>query len=229
MTEARRNAAILAPVTSNPLREFDDGARFWATRRGWPRDLHDAFYRDRWAANDGTFTDEWWSTTLSGLHRWRATRGATSAELTQRFRQHRNQLHDIWTTVLVPRLDDDVSTVQWEDVQALPNVAAKIKPTRNGSGVFPSKLAHFLSPHLFPVLDKTALPGDKHGYGSYFHLVQQTWADTTPEDQELLWQRLSGIITAATGRQPFDRFPFVNKIVELRLIGQHRPASIDSR
>lgn len=208
-------------MTGSPLREFDDGAAFWATRRGWPADLHDAFYRDRWAVNDGTFTDEWWTTTLPWLHRWKATRGATSADLTQRFRQHRNELRDIWATVVVPRLDEDVTTVRWDDVRALPDVAAKIKPTGNGSAVFPSKLAHFLSPRIFPVLDKTALPGGKHNYGSYFRLVQQTWADTSPEDQRLLKQRLTEIIISTTGRQPFERFPTVNKIVELRLIGRH--------
>ncbi|UQU67374.1 hypothetical protein COUCH_14370 [Couchioplanes caeruleus] len=213
-------------MTDEPLREFDDGAAFWATRRGWPADLHDAFYRDRWAINDGTFTDEWWTATLPWLHRWKATRGATSAHLTHQFRRHRNELRDIWGTEVVPRLAEDITTVRWDDVKALPDMAARIKPTRNGSGVFPSKFAHFVSPRLFPVLDKTALPGRQHNYGSYFRLVQQTWADTSPQDQRRLRQRLAEIITATTGQEPFKRFPTVNKIVELRLIGRQHPTPL---
>jgi hypothetical protein len=211
-------------MTADALQEFDDGAAFWAARRGWPTDLHDRFYRELWASNDGTFTDRWWIATLRRLHRWKATRGATSADLTRGFREHRRELCDAWTRVVIPRRADDITTVEWGDVRAVPEVASKIKVTRSASGVFPSKLAHFLSPALFPVLDKTALPGSKHDYESYFCLVQQTWADTSPEDRTLLRQRLTAIITAASGRQqPFERFPIVNKIVELRLIGRHHP------
>ena len=102
----------------------------------------------------------------------------------------------------------------------MPDLAASIRPTRSNSGVFPSKLSHFIAPHLFPVLDRTALSGGQRGYHNYFELVQETWAATSAEDQEILRTRLTTLVQARSGEPLYSDFPIVNKIVELRLIGR---------
>jgi hypothetical protein len=115
--------------------------------------------------------------------------------------------------------------VSRDDVRALPDLAALIKPTRGGSGVFPSKLSHFIAPRLFPVLDRTALPGGGHSYGSYFKLVQDLWDGTGANHQLALRGRLTALIQQRTGGSMVDGYPVVNKIVELRLIGRHHPSA----
>ncbi|GAA0486070.1 hypothetical protein Ade02nite_09760 [Paractinoplanes deccanensis] len=139
--------------------------------------------------------------------------------------KYHGELVDVWETVVRPRLEDDITSVEWEQVRRLPDLAALIKPTRSESGVFPSKLSHFIAPRLFPVLDKTALPGGQHDYGSYFALVQDTWRATDPGVQEALRQRLTAIVREHSGGSMIDDYPVVNKIVELRLIGRHHPSA----
>lgn len=205
----------------DPLREFDDGVAYWATRPQWPSDLHNAFYRDQHAITDDTFSPVWWARTRRKLHDWRATRGASYADLDGRLQQHHADLVTIWQTVIRPRLAGDITTVTWKEVRALPDLAALIKPTRGNSGVFPSKLSHFIAPRLFPVLDRTALPGGQHDYRSYFNLVKDTWENTSPADQEALRMGLTTLVQARSGGSMFNGYPIVNKIVELRLIGRH--------
>jgi hypothetical protein len=211
-------------VTEDPLREFEDGLRYWKTRPKWPADLHNAFYRRRAEITDGRFTDTWWGQTLRDLHAWIATRNARHADLTTRFRHHRADLQQLWTSVISPNLTGDITTVTWEQVSEIPALCARIKPTVTQSAVFPSKMSHFIAPALFPVLDQTALPGGRHSYAGYFDLVRTTWAGTDAADRDVLRERLTTEISKAGHDAPATGYPFVNKIVELRLIGRHHPA-----
>jgi hypothetical protein len=211
-------------VIGDPLREFDDGITYWAAQPRWPADLHNALYQHQDAITDGTFSHAWWTRTRRKLHDWRATRGASYTDLDARFAQHRSGLVTVWQTVIRPHEAHDITDVTWDQVQALPALAALIKPTQGRSGVFASKLSHFIAPRLFPVLDRTALPGGRHDYRSYFTLVQDTWDSTSLADRDALKARLTTLVEARSGGPVFDRFPIVNKIVELRLIGRHHPA-----
>ncbi|MGK5682360.1 hypothetical protein [Actinoplanes sp. URMC 104] len=211
-------------MIEDPLRELEDGLRYWKTRPKWPADLHNSFYRRRAEITDGLFTDTWWKQTLRDLHAWIATRNARHADLTERFRHHRTELQHAWASVIAPNLAGDITTVTWEQVCDLPALGARIKPTASGSGVFPSKLSHFIAPALFPVLDQTALPGGQGSYAGYFDLVRQAWAGTRAADRAALQERLTAEITNAGHDEPITGYPFVNKIVELRLIGRHHPA-----
>jgi hypothetical protein len=141
-----------------------------------------------------------------------------------RFRQHRSDLQQVWTSVIAPNLAGDITTVRWDQVRDLPALGTRIKATVSGSGIFPSKLSHFVAPALFPVLDRTALPGAQSSYADYFDLVQQTWAGTSSTDRVLLRERITAEITKAERGGPVAGCPYVNKIVELRLIGRHHPA-----
>ncbi|GAA0936504.1 hypothetical protein [Virgisporangium aurantiacum] len=208
-------------MDADPLREFDDGVAFWATRPKWPADLHNRFYADQQAITDGAFTSTWWNVTRRKLYDWRATRGARLADLDRLFHQHQGNLVTIWQTVIQPQLSGDITSVTWDEVRALPDLARLIKPTRGNSAVFPSKLAHFIAPPLFPVFDKTALPGGHNDYGSYFNHVKDTWNSTDRSDQQALRARLALLIESRSGRPMVSGYPVVNKIVELRLIGQH--------
>ncbi|MFC4070416.1 hypothetical protein [Actinoplanes subglobosus] len=212
-------------MTGDPLREFDDGLAFWKTRPRWPQDLHNSFYTARQSKTDGTFGPPWWEDTLRHLFRWRATRGSTFEDLRRRFEENHAALVTVWQDVILPRLGADITTVSWDDVRALPDLAARIKPTAGSSGVFPSKLSHFIAPRLFPVLDRLALGGGSD-YGRYFELVQQTWAGTEPADRELLRQRLTAHVHAHSGGTMVNGYPVVNKIVELRLIGRAHPSAL---
>jgi hypothetical protein len=203
------------------MQELADGIAFWHTRPQWPRDLHNADYRRLAETNPhGDFTPEWWRPMLRRLHDWIAIRPFSYDEMTSRFLDYAGALGDAWQVAGEPFLEDDISTVQWEQVAALPAVAGKIKPTKTPSPVFTSKFCHFLLPRVFPVVDNEGLGNKWRTYEDYFGYVQREWTSTTPVAKTELVTELTSLIEAE-GEQLFAGFPMTNKIVELRLIGRH--------
>jgi hypothetical protein len=167
----------------------------------------------------------WWAITRRKLYDWWATRGTRLSDLDRLFQQHHNKLVTIWQTIIQPNLSSDITSVAWEDVRALPDLVRLIKPTRGNSAVFPSKLSHFIAPSLFPVFDKTALPGGHNDYGRYFNQVKNVWESTDRADKQALCARVEALIESASGRPMVSGYPVVNKIVELRLIGRRHQSA----
>jgi len=203
------------------LREFRAGIEFWNTRRGWPRDLHCAEYRE-WANDnpDGDFSDEWWTSFLHRLGTWRATRPVAYAELTRRFESQRASLTSQWERACRPYSDADITEVAWEQVRGFADAVSKIKPMAgNPSPVFTSKFCHFLLPRVFPVVDNLASGGHWGRYEDYFMQVQDEWAETPEAVRDTLRSELATAVECGSGAL-HEQFPVVNKIVELRLIGR---------
>jgi hypothetical protein len=207
------------------MRELAVGVAFWRNHQ-WPADFHNADYQD-WARQDphGNFTPTWWHTIqLPRLQAWIATRGATHADLTARFTERAATLSAVWEEACVPHLDDDISTVTWDQVKAFPAEVALIKPTKTSSPVFASKFCHFLLPRIFLVVDNEGLGNRWRTYEDYFKYIQDEWDSTTPPTRTGLITELTRLIEAE-GDQVSVSFPMINKIVELRLIGRHQRAT----
>jgi hypothetical protein len=214
------------PSSSRAVHEMADGLTFWDSRRGWGKDLGNANY-EAWAKENphGEFSLEWWKPFLGRLNRWKATRGWDNGTvLTSRFVACMAELSRAWTEVCEPFLDDDISSVTWEQVSAFPILVATIKPTRSHSPVFASKFCHFLLPRVFPVVDNEGLGNRWSTYQRYFQCVQDEWAATEPADRTALRALLTERIKA-TGATVFHGYPFINKVVELRLIGRQHPGT----
>ena len=109
------------------------------------------------------------------------------------------------------------------EVSAFPTLVATIKPARSHSPVFASKFCHFLLPRVSPVVDNEGLGNRWSTYEKYFRRVQGEWATTELADRTALITMLTGRIEA-TGASVFPG-PFVNKVVELRLIGRQHPGT----
>jgi hypothetical protein len=124
-------------------------------------------------------------------------------ERLERLRTHYEPL----STVSV-RLDHEL-TVTWRDVFPLFKVAAEIKPVKNDSPVFPSKLCHFLCPSIFPVFDNTLVKTGKIKYREYWTEFKNQW-EKAPEKGALI-QELKRHISEA----PCDHYPWPTKIFEL--------------
>jgi hypothetical protein len=171
------------------------------------------------------FTLDWWKPFLARLNRWKATRGWDDGTvLTSRFIACTAQLAAAWIEACEPFLDDEITSVTWEQVSAFPTLVATIEPTRSNSPVFASKFCHFLLPRVFPVVDNEGLGNRWSTYEKYFRYVQGEWATTEPADRTALITMLTGR-TEATGASVFSGYPFVNKVVELRLIGRQHPGT----
>jgi hypothetical protein len=127
----------------------------------------------------------------------------------------------MWREACVPCLNQDITTVSWDRVRAFPDEVAKIKPMKSStrSAVFTSKFCHFLLPKIFPVIDNAALDARRETYGAYFRCVQDEWARTDAATRDILISELTQVIETR-GQAVSSRFPMVNKIVELRLIGR---------
>ena len=161
--------------------------RFWRTRRGWPAHFHNGVYRElAGAAPVGGFTDAWWYPFLALLRAWRATRPRSDEFLTANFRVQAATLGAAWAACAPARSAPDIAAVGWDEVVALPDAAAAIKPTKSRSPVFPSKCCHFLMPQVFPVYDRTAVGGRWKSYEAYFYAVLNEWAATSTQDRQAL-------------------------------------------
>jgi len=210
------------PESAAAMQELAAGVAFWR-KRAWPSDFHNADYQE-WARQDphGNFTLSWWhDIQLPRLQEWIATRGATHADLTAQFTEHAAALSAAWEEACVPHLDDDISTVTWDEVKAFPAEVAFIKPTKTASPVFASKFCHFLLPRIFPVVDNEGLGNRWLTYEDYFKCIQDEWRSTAPAARTDLITELTRLVEAEGG-QMFAGFPMINKIVELRLIGRNQ-------
>jgi hypothetical protein len=209
------------------LRELKGGVAFWRTT-AWCADFHNSDY-ERWFQIDhnGRFTAEWWNGPngfLKGrLQPWMATRGHSHAAITARFLQNAAALSATWDAVCFRHLqhDDDISALTWEEVGAFADLVGTLKPTRNPSLVFASKFCHFLLPKVFPVGDNYALGVGGWSYERYFRHVQRKWSSTGPAAQAAHVAEVTRLIEEQ-GEPVSSHFPMINKIVELRMIGQRR-------
>ena len=109
----------------------------------------------------------------------------------------------------------------WDQVKAFPTEVAKIKPTKVASPVFTSKFCHFLLPRVFPVVDREGVGSRWRTYEAYFRFVQDEWRSTGTATRADLARELTRLMEE-TGEPVFSGFPMTNKIVELRLMGQHQ-------
>jgi hypothetical protein len=196
-------------------RELADGLAYWY-RRSWPKDLHNAEYKC-WA-EERPFEDDWWNQRmLPRLKAWKATRPFPGWLIAQNYGVHVTAIRSAWNTVREASRSRDISTLTWNEVCALPNATAVLKPTP--SPVFRSKFSHFLFPSVFPVIDNWAMGGARTRYEDYFGRVQEEWHDA-PQD-ELIALLMTHI--NQSGGELFVGFPAVNKVVELCLIGRRHP------
>ena len=205
------------------ISELVAGIAYWRGRTTWPVDFHNAQYQ-RWSAQNprGKFTDQWWKPFLSTLVAWKAVRPQSPTQLTSRFSQLAKGLGATWQSACAPYMGQDITSVTWEQVGDFPTKVAAIKPVKGGSPVFPSKFCHFLLPKVYPVVDTSAMGNGWQTYESYFRFVQGEWGATPLDFQKELLALLDGEIAAA-GSPAFTDFPFVNKIVELCVIGRQHP------
>jgi len=211
-------------VPSQAVHELVDGLAFWDSRRDWGADLGNAEY-EAWVAENphGDFTLDWWKPFLGRLNRWKATRGPDSGDvLTSRFAACAADLGRVWTDTCEPLLDVDITSVTWDQVSDFATLVATIKPTRSNSPVFGSKFCHFLLPRVFPVVDNEGLGNRWSTYERYFCHVQDTWAATADADRSAMITTITDRISA-TGASVYSGYPFVNKLVEIRLIGRQHP------
>jgi hypothetical protein len=212
------------PVPSQALRELADGLAFWNSRRDWGSDLGNADY-EAWGNENphGEFTLDWWKPFLGRLNRWKATRGWDNGQvLTSRFMSCAADLGRVWTDSCEPFLDVDITAVTWDQVAAFPTLVATIKPTRSNSPVFASKFCHFLLPRVFPVVDNEGLGNRWLTYERYFRQVQEEWASTDKADRSAMITAITERVES-TGASVFSGYPYVTKLVELRLIGRQHP------
>jgi hypothetical protein len=75
---------------------------------------------------------------------------------------------------------------------------------------------------VFPVVDNEGLGNRWSNYERYFRHVQDEWAATDDTDKAAMITAITTRI-AATGASMFSGYPYVTKLVELRLIGRQHP------
>jgi hypothetical protein len=184
-------------------------------RERWGKDLLNADYHVIYDARSGGVTEQWWTTTVDRLSKWRAYRGRnlpnTKVAITEAGLQrlctiagHFSDLASISTN------EPSIADLDWERVGPLFALACSIKP---GSPVFPSKLCHFLFPKLFTVMDTVAT--GIFEYEFYWRGMKDEWYrfDEKAEAIDILTRMME------SDRPLHPRYPVETKIMELSHIG----------
>jgi hypothetical protein len=197
------------------LGELQRGVTYWRDT-GWPRDFHNAFYRDMADTNPhGAFDDSWWAVFLPVLRAWRATRPRGSVFLTARAKARFSALTQTWALTVEPNLGHDIASLEWSQVSTFPMLVGEIKDV--ASPVFASKFCHFLAPAIFPVVDNAAMGNSFPTYQACFTAYKAEWSSTDEVTRQALVSRLAHLINAPLA----DGYPTKNKVVELCLIGRN--------
>jgi hypothetical protein len=199
------------PLTIEQLKQ---GINYWRRTR-WPKDFHNAHYRDLAAINpSGSFNQKWRDQFLPVLRAWRATRPRGSAFLTSRAQARFEALGEAWAATVAPHLEKDIGELEWHQIAAFPRLVAEIKDVR--SPVFSSKFCHFLAPHIFPVVDNAAMGNLFGTYEAYFTAAKAEWRETAAEIQA----ELTALLTQEVVGPFFSGFPMKCKLIELCMIGR---------
>jgi hypothetical protein len=142
------------------------------------KDIINAQYYDIYNVRDSWGVTEQWSTTIvDRLSQWRATRGYTKAAIMGRGVQRLGGIAEQFAKLMMksPTTEPSIADahLNWEDVSRLFDLASEIKPVKSGSGVFPSKMCHFLFPKLFPPMDNEVTGLSE--YELYWRGMKDAW------------------------------------------------------
>ncbi len=166
------------------VEDLAHGIRYWRTT-DWPQDFHNNYYAQVLSGvriTNATFDIEWWNRFYPILHDWRATRPASRLFLTTRVQERFKQLGEAWSSTGAPNLSQDIETLEWQQIAALPLVVTEIKPLKYPSPVFASKFCHFLAPRIFPIIDNKAMGNPFTTYGAYFATARKEWINCFSRD-----------------------------------------------
>ncbi|GAA5266111.1 hypothetical protein ACOSOMT5_P2538 [Acidiphilium sp. MT5] len=206
------------------IAELESGIRFWRKTK-WPQDFHEYFYKHELPpALNRTSFEVWWGRILPILTRWKATRPKSSDDLTRNAR-------DLFPTLRIAYnaynekifLKNDIAEVDWDEIAEFTSIVYSIKKVN--SPVFTSKLCHFISPCIFPVVDNKSMGNPFQSYEEYFKYCKNLWANTVPETQnELIGILTKNIVDGRCAKirelTVSDNFPIKCKLIELCIIGR---------
>jgi hypothetical protein len=143
----------------------------------WGKDILNALYYEIYEVRSAGATEQWWTATVDRLCQWRAHRGSSKAAIRDRGLQRLDEIADQFSklTKKNPATEPSIADadLNWEDVARLFDLASEIKPVKSGSGVFPSKLCHFLFPKVFPPMDNEVTGLSE--YELYWRGMKDAW------------------------------------------------------
>lgn len=200
------------------LDEFNRGIEYWNRQNNYPDDFHNQFYQYISAQigdlnRNNLFNQEFVAILYPYITRWKANRPKSMSFINQNFLIALNELNLIWQQQITPLIDNNLTNVDYNQIEQFIETLKKIKGSN--SYAFPSKIAHFILPQIFPVIDNKAIQNIQvTNYQGYFNLIKRELQDT-PED---VTNNLINILSEQF--HPYDNYPFYTKISELCLIGR---------
>ena len=209
------------------------GMEWFQTKTNWGDVFHNDLYSKLRKLSENGINEEWWRNIVNHLWDWRAIRPFPKKIIQERGSSLLPQIEKEYNRVIATEgREPELGEVQWDALAPLYQICASIKPTKNPSPVFGSKLAHFLIPTAFPVFDRQAVGGfEKYpDYGAYWNACREAWISTPPETRAVLTETLRERIERTGGGVVPDYYPFATKSVELCIIGaQHVKSAAPER
>lgn len=203
------------------IEDLQRGIDWWRKEKAekWPQDFHNRVYHELYDLRKDGLTEKWWRNTVDRLWDWRAIRSKTPPN-TKREIQERGS--EVLNTLQILYIDIRKKTDQeplfldfnWSEIRNLYHQLSWIK--NSASPNFPSKLAHFIFPKLFRVMDHEATGIENYSlFWTSMATVWTNFAEKT-EAKTILAKKISEF----TRLPVHENYPFEIKIIELCNIGK---------
>ncbi len=194
----------------------------WQRENSWEKDILNALYYDIYSVRSSGVTLEWWTATVDRLIKWNAHRpNINRTEIAKRGEARLEAIADQYGRLAKSTTEPTITDVDWEDLAPFFEIASEIKPVKNGSPVFPSKMCHFLFPKLFIPMDNTATGIADH-YGKWWQDMKAEWIGY--KDKEEAKKILKEAIIS--DKPLLCWYPLETKIIEISQIGRNHPARL---
>lgn len=189
------------------------GIELWKTHSKWPKDFHSQLYLylDQLLI-DGVVPSSW-DYLVDILWDWRAIRPKTKQFIRERGLASLVEIDQSMKAIAKDRgLRPSIMDVTWNEIEPLFQIAMRVKGVSRP--VFASKLCHFLSPSVFPVVDNEFI-GVNEDYKDYWLVCRRLWGEAENDLKAKLKTRLAQFIPP----EGLEVYPWATKIVEVCLAG----------
>jgi len=180
----------------------------------FPADILNAEYHSMYRSRAAGVTENWWSSVVDRLGRWKAYRGPsppnTRYEIAQRGLACLPAMAAEYAKLVGnSTTEPSIIDLTWEDVAPLFALAYGIKPRY----VFASKMCHFVFPKLFVVMDNRLT--EPFEYEFYWRGMKDEWGRFTDKNESV--RVLTDNIRA--DRPLHALYPWETKVMELSHAG----------
>jgi len=189
----------------------------WWVKNDWEKDIINTDYVAIYKVRCGGVTEEWWTATVDRLSKWGVIRPYPKDKILANGKLRLSDIKCEYLKLMKEPTEPSIADLCWKDAAPFFKLASGIKPVKNKSPAFPSKMCHLLFPKLFILMDNKAT--GIIDYGVWWQSMREEWCGFKAKEEAIK------ILRTAAGSHLHPLYPVETKIMEISQIGvNHKSA-----